>query len=143
MIKSIILPILVSLFMGGIGYFSNQSFLPWFGLTLVIQYLIFFIVNLFIKVFIQLKLNQLEIERLNEIDKNKTVVKCATCKEVNDVLINIKNVDNDFRCVKCNSLNNVIVNIQNFQKTEFYDGIITEESIKEELEQKEKEKENN
>lgn len=76
-----------------------------------------------------MRLNKLEIDRLNAIDENRVRIACAVCDDPNDIVIKVGDV-NEFRCSKCKSLNTVNVKISNYQKTEIFpDGVITEAFI--------------
>jgi hypothetical protein len=129
MLISFLITLCVSTIFGFIGFFSGGGFFIWFFTSFVLQYVIFFIVNSVTKAIVQMQINRLEVERLNKIDENRVRIKCSVCKELNDVIIDIKG-ENEFRCIKCGSLNSVSVAISNFQKTEFLDGVITEDIVK-------------
>lgn len=75
-----------------------------------------------------MRLNRLEVERLNALDENRVLINCAVCKDPNDIIVKVGE-ENEFRCEKCKSLNSVKVSVSNYQKTEFVDGILTEDVI--------------
>ena len=129
MLVSILITFCVSGLLAIIGYFTGGSPLQWFGISLVLQYIIFFIVNTVTKAVAQMYINRLEVQRLNAIDENKVRIKCAVCEDPNDVVIKVGK-SNEFRCERCKSLNSVSVSISNFQKTEIpSDTVITEDTV--------------
>ena len=75
-----------------------------------------------------MRLNRLEVERLNALDENKVRIECSVCEDPNDIVLKI-NRDNEFRCERCKSLNTVKLSISNFQKTEILGGVITEDVV--------------
>jgi len=129
MLVSILITFCVSGLLAIIGYFTGGNPIQWFGISFVLQYIIFFIVNTVTKAVAQMHINRLEIQRLNAIDENRVRIKCAVCEEPNDVVVKIGQT-NEFRCERCKSLNNVSVAINNFQKTEIApDSVITEDTV--------------
>lgn len=130
MIVSSVLTVLFSLVFGIIGIVSGGNFLSWFLFALVSQFILFFIVNLCIKTYSQIQVNKLEVSRLNSIDRNIKQLRCAVCGEINDVYINVNSDKNEFICSKCGSKNKVIVYVDTVQKTEIFDGVITDDTLK-------------
>lgn len=111
-----------------IGFFTGGNLFQWFFVSLVMQFIVFFLFNITLKTIVQLRINKLEVDRLNAIDENRVILKCAVCGEPNEVVIKVGKV-NEFRCEKCKSLNRINVDISNYQKTEMLDGLITEEIV--------------
>lgn len=129
MIVSILITLCISFIFGVIGYFTGGDIVRWFSISLVLQYVIFFIINSITKTLAQMHINRMEVERLNAIDQNKAKIECAVCGEPNEAFIKI-NENNEFRCERCKSLNSINVTISNYQKTEMLDnGIITEDVV--------------
>jgi len=128
MIVSILLTLVVSTSFAIIGYFTGGDIYMWFFISFICQFVLFFIINTLTKTVVQLRLNALEVQRLNVLDENRIRIECSVCKDPNDVVIKVAE-DNDFRCEKCKSLNTVKVSISNFQKTEIFDGVITEDLV--------------
>ncbi len=128
MIVSILLTLVVSTSFAIIGYFTGGDIYRWFFISLVCQFVLFFIINTLTKTVVQLRLNSLEVERLNALDENRVRIECSVCKDPNDVTVKVAK-DNEFRCEKCKSLNTVKVSVSNFQKTEIFDGVLTEDVV--------------
>jgi phage FluMu protein Com len=128
MVISILITFVVSTLFAVIGYFTGGDIFRWFFVSFICQFIFFFILNTITKTVVQMRLNRLEVERLNALDENKVLINCAVCKDPNEVIIKVGQ-ENEFRCERCKSLNSVKVSVSNYQKTEFVDGIITEDVI--------------
>lgn len=124
----ILLTLAFSLIISLVGHFTGGNFIRWFVIATVAQLVVFFIYNQYITTRVQMHLNELEVERLNKIDENRVTIKCAVCGEPETTVIRLSD-KNEFRCKKCNSLNVIDVKISNIQKTEFIDGLITQEVL--------------
>lgn len=139
MIISILITLAVSSIFALIGFFTSGNVFQWFFVSLITQFIVFFLFNIVMKSYFQLKTNQLEVARLNALDENRVTINCAVCDEPHDVVIKVGEV-NEFRCEKCKSLNKIDISISNYQKTEILDGIITEDFVKELKEKQDSEK---
>lgn len=130
MIISILITLAVSGVFALIGFFTGGNVFQWFSISLVMQFIVFFLFNIAMRSYFQLQTNKLEVQRLNALDENRVTVKCAVCGEPHDIVIKVGGV-NEFRCEKCKSLNKVEVSISNYQKTEILEGLITEDIVNE------------
>lgn len=131
-IQSLIITLLVSFAFGSIGFFGFGSFIPWFGLSLVGQYLFFYIFNSIIQRVENYQFNKLINDREIEIEKNVIPLFCANCNHPTDVHIDIKGSENGFKCDNCGTENAILVSISNAQKTNilYKKDVLTEEDIK-------------
>jgi phage FluMu protein Com len=129
MLVSILITFCISSLLAMVGYFTGGNPIQWFGISLVLQYVVFFIINTVTKAVAQMHINRLEVQRLNAIDENRVRIKCAVCGEPHDIIVKVGQT-NEFRCERCKSLNTVTVSVSNFQKTEIApDSVITEDTV--------------
>ena len=93
------------------------------------QIFLTFVFNTILKMYVQLRINQMEVQRLNSMEKNIVTLPCAICKEQNTTYVHM-NTTNDFRCQKCNTLNTISITLNTIQKTEFNQpAILTDEYV--------------
>jgi hypothetical protein len=134
-VSSLFKTVLVSLAFGLIGFFGYDgidSFVSWFGISLVSQFLFFFIFNSLVQRYENYKYSELINAREIEIEKNIIPMFCANCNHPNEVHIDIKGGENKFVCDNCDTENAVLVSISNAQKTNpvYKKDVLTEEDIK-------------
>ena len=95
-----------------LGYNVYKSF----ALITAIQFGSFWILNSITQHFKQVKMTQLENERIAEYTKQSINAECAYCKTMNMIPLRMDH-DNDFDCTNCNKPNAVYVGITVTQKT--------------------------
>lgn len=131
--RGLITVLFFSLVFTFIAFVFDADYWKWFWVSFFGQFIVFALFNTTLKVWSQVQVNKLKVERLNAIDKNIAPIRCAACGDLNDVYINVKYPDNNsFKC-KCGITNSVLISITNAQKTDILydtDGILTEEKIK-------------
>jgi len=112
----------------GIGFLFGYNPLEWFAVSAVAQFIFIYTFTLTLRTIATLKLNRMEIDRLNAMDANKVSMKCSVCNEPHIAVVKWGE-NNEFRCERCKSLNQIDVNITNHQRTEIVEGLITEDIV--------------
>lgn len=127
----VIFSIGLSLIAGLAALAFGGSFFFWSIITFIYQIVAFAIVNNIITFISKLKVRQWEIDILKEAKKNKIHMNCASCNELNEIVVNTAE-DNKFICKDCGVENSVIVQIMNAQKTNpiYRKDVLTTEDIK-------------
>lgn len=133
MIKGLSIVVLFSVSFATIAYATGSDPIKWFLVSFLAQFILTALVNTVTRTWAQIQINKLKVQRLNEIDKNVTGVRCAGCGHLNEVYVDIKTPDdNSFHCVSCNCHNSVLINITNAHKTDIMyntDRVLTEELV--------------
>jgi uncharacterized membrane protein YeaQ/YmgE (transglycosylase-associated protein family) len=94
----------------------DQGFLKPFILTIIIQFVGFWMFNTISQHIYNIKQKQLENERIAEFTKQGVEVECAYCKTTNLVPVRF-DLDNDFECVNCEKPNAIYIGVTVTQKT--------------------------
>lgn len=120
-IKSLIL---VSLVSGVISYilFKNttKSFIEWFAICSIIQFLFFYFYNNVISYTTRLRLEKENLETIKLINSNTILINCESCKKVNNVQIDLTS-DNEFECTHCKTENILSIEYSTIAKTKIYE----------------------
>lgn len=120
-IKSLIL---VSLVSGVISYilFKNttKSFIEWFAICSIIQFLFFYFYNNVISYTTRLRLEKENLETIKLINSNTILINCESCKKVNNVQIDLTR-DNEFECTHCKTENILSIEYSTIAKTKIYE----------------------
>ena len=120
-IKSLIL---VSLVSGVISYilFKNttKSFIEWFAICSIIQFLFFYFYNNVISYTTRLRLEKENLETIKLINSNTILINCESCKKVNNVQIYLTR-DNEFECTHCKTENILSIEYSTIAKTKIYE----------------------
>jgi len=120
-IKSLIL---VSLVSGVISYilFKNttKSFIEWFAICSIIQFLFFYFYNNVISYTTRLRLEKENLETIKLINSNTILINCESCKKVNNVQIDLTR-DNEFECTNCKTENILSIEYSTIAKTKIYE----------------------
>lgn len=120
-IKSLVL---VSLVSGVISYilFKNttKSFIEWFAICSIIQFLFFYFYNNVISYTTRLRLEKENLETIKLINSNTILINCESCKKVNNVQIDLTR-DNEFKCTHCKTENILSIEYSTIAKTKIYE----------------------
>lgn len=105
---SIGLTVLISTVFGFAGSSIIGSFWGWFWITLIVQFVLFGIVNSVLQQKQILQIQQQEIEALDKLSKFSVKMNCAYCQQPNVTPIQL-NQRNTFKCESCNQVNSVVM----------------------------------
>lgn len=116
LIRSLLITGAVSGIVGTTFWSLDQGFLKPFVLSIILQFIGFWIFNTISQRIFSIKERQLENERIAEFSKQGVEVDCAYCKTTNLVPVRF-DVDNDFECVNCGKPNAIYIGVTVTQKT--------------------------
>jgi len=120
-LKSIILVSLVSSVISYILFKNtSKSFVEWFAICTIIQFLFFYFYNNVITFFTKLKLEKENIEAIKLINNNTILINCESCKKINNVKIDLSR-DNEFNCTHCDTQNILNIEYTTIAKTKIYE----------------------
>ena len=108
-IRSLILLIIISCSVGGIGYFFDTSlltFVKYFVLATGLQIIFFFLYNNVLRYIARLNLEKESLQLAQLAEKNKVFVECQGCKNTNSVDIDLTQ-ENGFKCINCGAENKI------------------------------------
>ena len=108
-IRSLLLLIIISCSVSGIGYFFEPTlltFVKYFVLTTGVQIIFFFVYNNILRYIARLNLEKESLQLAQLAEKNKIFIECQGCKNTNNVSIDLTQ-DNEFNCVHCGANNKV------------------------------------
>ena len=108
-IRSLILLIIISSSVGGIGYFFDTSlltFVKYFVLATGLQIIFFFLYNNVLRYIARLNLEKESLQLAQLAEKNKVFVECQGCKNTNNVDIDLTQ-ENTFKCINCGAENKI------------------------------------
>ena len=111
-IRSLLLLIIISSSVGGIGYFFNPSlltFAKYFVLITGLQIIFFFIYNNVLRYIARLNLEKESLQLAQLAEKNKIFIECQGCKNTNSVDIDLTQ-ENSFKCIHCEAENKIDIN---------------------------------
>ena len=114
--RSLLITGVVSGIIGTTFWSLDQGFLKPFVLSIILQFIGFWIFNTISQRIFSIKERQLENERIAEFSKQGVEVDCAYCKTTNLVPVRF-DVDNDFECVNCGKPNAIYIGVTVTQKT--------------------------
>lgn len=115
-LRSIAITLCVSGTCGLLFWSLDYSFIKAFTLSTIIQFIGFWMFNSIMQHVRQVKMTELENQRIAEYTKQSINVECSYCKSNNLIPLHV-NGDNDFKCVNCGKENAVYVGITVTQKT--------------------------
>ncbi|MBP01547.1 MAG: hypothetical protein CMM25_01885 [Rhodospirillaceae bacterium] len=116
LIRSLLITGAVSGIVGTTFWSLDQGFLKPFVLSIILQFIGFWIFNTISQRIFSIKERQLENERIAEFSKQGVEVDCAYCKTTNLVPVRF-DVDNDFECINCGKPNAIYIGVTVTQKT--------------------------
>lgn len=99
-----------------VGWSLDYDFWRIFALITAIQFVSFWVFNSILQHIKQVKMTQLENERIAEYTKQSITAECAYCKTSNLIPLRVNNA-NDFDCTNCNKPNAIYIGITVTQKT--------------------------
>ena len=108
-IRSLLLLIIISSSVGGIGYFFDTSlltFVKYFILATGLQIIFFFLYNNVLRYIARLNLEKESLQLAQLAEKNKVFVECQGCKNTNSVDIDLTQ-ENSFKCINCGAENKI------------------------------------
>lgn len=108
-IRSLLLLIIISSSVGGIGYFFDTSlltFVKYFVLATGLQIIFFFLYNNVLRYIARLNLEKESLQLAQLAEKNKVFVECQGCKNTNSVDIDLTQ-ENSFKCINCGAENKI------------------------------------
>lgn len=103
---SLLFTLLVSTLCGLGGFFILNKFWGFFLISLVLQFVVFAIVNTFLRRKEFIETTKLINEQLEAVSKYVINLSCAYCQASNQTPI-ILNQENRFKCSSCNQINGV------------------------------------
>lgn len=115
-LRSIAITLLVSSICATVAWSLGYNFIKVFSLVTAIQFGGFWVLNSVIQHIKQVKMTQLENDRIAEYTKQSITAECAYCKTSNLIPLRMDS-DNDFDCVNCNKPNAVYIGVTVTQKT--------------------------
>jgi len=120
MIVNILRSLAITLSVSGtcalVGWSLDYDFWRVFALVTAIQFVSFWLFNSVLQHIKQVKMTQLENERIAEYTKQSITAECAYCKTANLIPLRVDS-DNDFECTNCSKPNAVYIGITVTQKT--------------------------
>ena len=108
-IRSLLLLIIISSSVGGIGYFFDTSlltFVKYFVQATGLQIIFFFLYNNVLRYIARLNLEKESLQLAQLAEKNKVFVECQGCKNTNSVDIDLTQ-ENSFKCINCGAENKI------------------------------------
>ena len=108
-IRSLLLLIIISSSVGGIGYFFDTSlltFVKYFILATGLQIIFFFLYNNVLRYIARLNLEKESLQLAQLAETNKIFVECQGCKNTNSVDIDLTQ-ENNFKCTHCGAENKI------------------------------------
>jgi len=108
---SVIKAAIVSSLFAGLAYLTNHSALLWFVVTLVAQFVVFYLYGAYIDYIAARDNKILALKELEILSKITFMVPCAACRVQNEVVINA-NEDTKFICNNCKVENAVYINVE-------------------------------
>lgn len=115
-LRSLAITLAISGTCASVGWSLDYNFWKIFALITAIQFVGFWIFNTIIQHIKQVKMTQLENERIAEYTKQSITAECAYCKTPNLIPLRVDS-DNDFDCTNCNKPNAIYIGITVTQKT--------------------------
>ena len=98
----------------------EQSPTPWFIVTFLGQFVLFYVWNSYMSYRFRLDINQQETERIKAFETQGVNVNCAHCSTTNYIPVRFDE-DNKFDCDACGKTNAVYVDVTVAQPTQFLD----------------------
>jgi len=108
---SVIKAAIVSSLFAGLAYLTNHSALLWFVVTLVAQFVVFYLYGVYIDYIAARDNRALALKELEILSRITFIVPCAACRVENEVVVNPSD-DTKFICNNCKIENAVYVNIE-------------------------------
>ena len=115
-IRSLSITFIVASLVGLVFWSIGEDFVKPFVLTIILQFVVFWIFNTCSGYIYNLKLAEIQITREAEFTKQGIEVGCAYCRTVNFIPIRFDD-DNDFKCTSCDKANAVYIGVTVTQKT--------------------------
>lgn len=116
-LKSILLVCSLSSAMAYIGTkFTSRSFVEFFVIATILQFIFFYFYNNIISYVTRLNLEKENLETIKLLNTNNILINCEACKKMNNVQVNLS-VDNEFTCEHCKSENILNVEFSTIVKT--------------------------
>lgn len=115
-LRSIAITTTLAALVGLVFWSISGEFIKPFVLTIIIQFVLFWIFNTCSSYIYELKATALENERIAEFTKQGIEVGCSYCRSVNLIPVRFDE-GNDFTCINCDKENAVYIGITVTQKT--------------------------
>jgi phage FluMu protein Com len=107
----------ISAALAGVAHAAKQPFLLWFVVTLVAQFILFYLYGEYQDYRLAKDITEKNLKELEILSKITFNVPCAACKVSNEVVINAQE-DTKFVCEACKTKNSVYINIESAIITE-------------------------
>jgi len=104
--KSLVKTVSFSLIVGYIAHFLDKPFLAWSGLAFIVQFVAFYMLNVFLEYKAARDTRLLMVKEAEILSLNTIKVGCASCKRENDVVVRVGQ-ENRFTCGHCKVKNSV------------------------------------
>jgi len=96
----------------------TKSFLTIFFVSIIIQFIVFYIIGSIIDVMSEIKLKQIEAITISELSKQSIEVECPCFKKAREVVPVTLNQDNSYKCGTCGKTNSIIITAETASVTE-------------------------
>lgn len=118
LLKSTLTTVIVGVALTSLLYPLTKSFWPIFAVTIVGQYVLFYIIGNIIDFLGEIKLKQIEVLKLAEYSKQGMEVECPCYKKVKEFVPIVLNQKNTYKCSDCGKTNSVIIHADTASLTE-------------------------
>lgn len=120
-LKSLLLVCIVSSTIAYIGYKNtSKSFVEFFIISTVLQFIFFYFYNNIIAYITRLKLEKQNLDTIQLMNTNNVLIDCSSCKKTNNVRI-VLTESNDFVCEHCKTENGLDIQFNTITKTKIYE----------------------
>tara|TARA_Y100000310_G_scaffold345188_1_gene462489 strand:- start:416 stop:892 length:477 start_codon:yes stop_codon:yes gene_type:complete len=114
---SLVKTVLVSSAIAGLFYYLGFPFLPVLGITTILQFVLFAVLNSIKETKLQINLEKETTLREAEYTKQGVDVSCAYCNKTDFVPVRLDQ-SNQFDCIHCKQTNSLYLNITTAQITD-------------------------
>jgi phage FluMu protein Com len=101
----------LSAIIAGVAYLAHQSALMAFTISFISQFVISYFYGMYMDYKSAKDIRELAIKELEILSRITFTIKCAACKESNEVVVN-PNIDNRFECAHCKAKNSVYISAE-------------------------------
>lgn len=114
--RSLGITLSISLVVSTVYWSIGENYVKPFILTTVGQFVVFWLINTWIRSRQLTQNKQLENERIKQFNSQGVEVECSYCKTSNLIPVRF-DIDNDFECLNCGKPNAVYIGVTVTQKT--------------------------
>ena len=117
LVKSLGITTAISLLFGIVFLFTGKGFWLPVGVAFLSQLVLWFIIQYMADIYVRIKAEEIENERIREISRTAADVECSFCGTPAFIPIDLT-IDNTFTCEKCSKENVVVIRIDTAQTTD-------------------------